>query len=316
MPTEQFNRRLHMSFSNLKKSSKNGVAALSEKMNSEKKGANFESDDRYWAPELDKAGNGFAIIRFLPAPDGEDAPYVKLYSHGFKVGSRWYIENCPTTIGGECPACAGNSELWNTGISSNQDIVRQRKRRLHYISNILVVSDNKNPDNEGRVFLFKYGFKIFEKIMASIQPEFEDETPLNPFDFWEGANFKLKIRQVEGYRNYGRAELESQSALFEGDDAALEELWKKEYKLRDLVAPTEFKALSVLKEKYDSVICSGSTDSLENAIRKNNEADIDFETAPPKSIQKPKSTPTSSIANADENDDDDLSLYAKLLADD
>lgn len=301
-----------MSFSNLKLSSKNSVSSLSEKMNSEKKGGGFEADTRYWSPELDKAGNGFAIIRFLPAPDGEDAPYVKLYSHGFKVGTRWYIENCPTTIGGDCPACAANSTLWNTGIASNQEIVRQRKRRLHYISNILVISDNKNPDNEGKIFLYKYGFKIFEKIMASIQPEFEDETPLNPFDFWEGANFKLKIRQVEGYRNYDRSEFDSQSALFDGDDSALESLWQKEFKLKELVAPSEFKSFAALKEKHDAVM--GASDSLENAIRKNNEADIEFETPPPKSIQQPKSTPKA--INATDDDDDDLSLYAKLLADD
>lgn len=301
-----------MSFSNLKLSSKNSVSSLSEKMNSEKKGGSFEADTRYWSPELDKAGNGFAIIRFLPAPDGEDAPYVKLYSHGFKVGTRWYIENCPTTIGGDCPACAANSTLWNTGVASNQEIVRQRKRRLHYISNILVISDNKNPDNEGKIFLYKYGFKIFEKIMASIQPEFEDETPLNPFDFWEGANFKLKIRQVEGYRNYDRSEFDSQSALFDGDDSALESLWQKEFKLKELVAPSEFKSFAALKEKHDAVM--GASDSLENAIRKNNEADIEFETPPPKSIQQPKSTPKAN--NAAEDDDDDLSLYAKLLADD
>jgi hypothetical protein len=227
------------------------------------------------------------------------------------VGTRWYIENCPTTIGEKCPACTANSELWNTGVASNQEIVRQRKRRLHYISNILVVSDNKNPDNEGKIFLYKYGFKIFEKIMASIQPEFEDETPMNPFDFWEGANFKIKIRQVEGYRNYDRSEFDSPSALFDGDDSALESLWKKEYKLKEIIAPSEFKSYSALKEKHDAVM--GSTDSLENAIRKNNEADIDFETAPPKSIQKPKSAPKADIA---EDADSDLAMYAALLADD
>ncbi len=298
-----------MSFGDLRKNSKSSVAALTEKINSEKKGSGFEADDRYWSPELDKAGNGFAVVRFLPAPDGEDAPYVKLYSHGFKVGSRWYIENCPTTIGGECPVCAANSVLWNTGLDSNKEIVRQRKRRQHYISNILVISDSKNPDNEGKIKLFKYGFKIFEKVMASIQPEFEDETPLNPFDFWEGANFKLKIRQVEGYRNYDRSEFESATALFDGDDNALETLWKKEYKLKELIDPSEFKPLNVLKDKYDSVM--GAIDTLENAIKKNNDVDIEFETAPPKSMQQPKNTP-----KIDEDEDSDLALYAKLLADD
>lgn len=303
-----------MSFKNLKMSSKASVSSLSEKMNSEKKSGGFAEDTRYWSPELDKAGNGFAVIRFLPAPDGEDTPYVKLYSHGFKVGTRWYIENCPTTIGGECPACAANSTLWNTGVTANQDIVRQRKRRLHYISNILVVSDSKNPDNEGKIFLFKYGAKIFEKIMTAIQPEFDDETAFNPFDFWEGANFKLKIRQVEGYRNYDRSEFDTPSALFDGDDSALESLWQKEFKLKDIVAPSEFKTFAALKEKHDSVM--GSGDPLETAMRKNNDnADIEFETPPPKSMQQPKSTPKASIANTDDSDDD-LALYAKLLADD
>lgn len=212
----------------------------------------------------------------------------------------------------EHKGCEANSVLWNTGIASNQEIVRQRKRRQHYIANILVVSDNKNPDNEGKIFLYKFGFKIFEKIMGSIQPEFEDETPMNPFDFWEGANFKIKIRQVEGYRNYDRSEFDSPSALFDGDDTALEALWKKEYKLKEIIAPSEFKSYSALKEKHDAVM--GSTDSLENAIRKNNEADIDFETAPPKSIAKPKSTPKAAVV--DEDADSDLAMYAQLLADD
>lgn len=296
------------SFSSMKTKSKVLFKNLADKMGDEKRGGGFAEDTRFWIPDVDKAGNGFAIIRFLPATDGEDSPFVKLYSHGFKVGTRWYIENCGTTIGEKCPACEENSKLWNTGIPSNQDIVRQRKRRIHYISNILVVSDNKNPDNEGKQFLFKYGFKIFEKIMASIQPEFEDETPLNPFDFWEGANFKIKIRNVEGYRSYDRSEFESPSALFDGDDQKLEQLWKQQYKLKELIAPSEFKPYATLKEKCDLVL--GNVDALDNAIKQ--DADIEFETVQPKAAPKVTQKPTV----VDTGEDSDLAMYASLLADD
>ncbi len=305
-----------MSFANLKKASKNSFTALAEKMVSEKKGG-FSEDDRYWQPDVDKAGNGFAVVRFLPAPDGEDAPYVKMFSHGFKIGTRWYIENCGTTVGGKCPACESNNLKWETGLKSEQDEVRTRKRRQQYISNVLVISDSKNPDNEGKVFLYKYGLKIFEKIMSAIKPEFEDETPFNPFDFWEGANFKIKIRQVEGYRNYDRSEFDEPSVLLDGDDNALEGLWKQEYSLKELISAAQFKPYDELKKKLNLVL--GAENDLEEAIKKDSSGDIAFESEPPKSVAKKPAVTAAKKPAVDEDEDSadsDLALYARLLADD
>lgn len=298
-----------MSFASLKKSSKSGFATLTDKMNAEKSGGN-NSNEGFWQPEVDKAGNGYAIIRFLPAIEGEDMPYAKLYNHGFKVGTRWYIENCPTTTGGQCPVCEANSELWETGIQANQDTVRKRKRQLSYIANILVVADPKHPENEGKVFLYRFGQKIFSKIMGAIQPEFEDETPFNPFDFWEGANFKLKIRNVEGFRNYDKSEFEAPSALFDGDDEALESLWKTQKSLKALVADSQFKPYDELKKKFNTVTGAGgtipagpATPAARAARAADENEDPPFDADPPKRQSKPAAS----------NDDDDLAMYAKLL---
>lgn len=243
------------SFSNLKKS-KGSLDKLSKAIEnlSEKNSGN---DDRFWYPETDKAGNGSAIIRFLPASavDGEEGlPWVRTFSHGFQGPGGWLIENCLTTLNEKCPVCENNSVLWNSGLEANKEIVRKRKRKLTYISNILVISDPKNPDNEGKVFLFKFGKKIFDKITEAMNPEFEDETAINPFDFWEGANFKVKIRQVEGYRNYDRSEFDSPSALFDGDDEKLETLWKREHSLKEFVNPSQFKSYDKIKERLNAVL--------------------------------------------------------------
>jgi hypothetical protein len=214
-------------------------------------------DDRFWQPEVDKAGNGMAIIRFLPAPavDGDDAlPWVRLFDHGFQGPGGWYIENSLTTLGQKDPVSEYNSVLWNSGIEANKEIARKQKRRLFYIANIYVVSDPKNPDNEGQIRLYKFGKKIFDKITEAMNPQFEDEKSINPFDFWEGANFKLKIRQVEGYRNYDKSEFESPSALLDGDDAKLETTWKKEHSLKEFLDPKHFKSYDVLKAKLDKVL--------------------------------------------------------------
>ena len=243
------------SFSNLKKS-KGSLDKLSKAIEnlSEKNSGN---DDRFWYPETDKAGNGSAIIRFLPASavDGEEGlPWVRTFSHGFQGPGGWLIENCLTTLNEKCPVCENNSVLWNSGLEANKEIVRKRKRKLTYISNILVISDPKNPDNEGKVFLFKFGKKIFDKITEAMNPEFEDETAINPFDFWEGANFKVKIRQVEGYRNYDRSEFDSPTALYDGDDDKLESLWKKEYSLKEFIQPSQFKSYDKIKERLNAVL--------------------------------------------------------------
>ena len=216
-----------------------------------------KEDDRFWQPEVDKAGNGMAIIRFLPAPavDGDDAlPWVRVFNHGFQGPGGWYIENSLTTLNQKDPVSEYNSVLWNSGIEANKEIARKQKRRLTYIANVLIVSDPKHPENEGQIKLYKFGKKIFDKLTEAMNPQFEDEKAINPFDFWDGANFKIKIRQVEGYRNYDKSEFEKPSALFDGDDVKLEELWKKEYSLKEFLDPKHFKPYDVLKARLDKVL--------------------------------------------------------------
>jgi len=211
-------------------------------------------DERLWKPELDKSGNGYAVLRFLPAIEGEDLPWAKVFNHAFQGPTgQWYIENSLTTVGKADPVSELNSSFWNTGLESDKEIARKQKRKLQYFSNIYVVTDSKNPQNEGKVFLFRYGKKIFDKLMAAMQPEFEDETPVNPFDFWQGANFKLKIRKVDGYWNYDKSEFEAPSAMFE-NDGQIEEVWKKAYALNEFSAPTNFKSYEELKARLDVVL--------------------------------------------------------------
>ena len=214
-------------------------------------------DPRLWQPTVDKAGNGMAIIRFLPAPsvDGEDAlPWVRVFSHGFQGPGGWYIENSLTTLNQKDPVSEYNSTLWNSGIEANKEIARKQKRRLNYIANVYVVSDPSNPENEGQIRIYKFGKKIFDKITEAMNPEFADETPVNPFDMWEGANFKLKIRNVEGYRNYDKSEFADKSALLDGDDAKLETLWKQEHSLKEFLDPKHFNPYDLLKTRLDKVL--------------------------------------------------------------
>ena len=214
-------------------------------------------DTRLWQPTVDKAGNGMAIIRFLPAPavDGEDAlPWVRVFSHGFQGPGGWYIENSLTTLNQKDPVSEYNSTLWNSGIEANKEIARKQKRRLNYVANVFVVSDPSNPENEGQIRIYKFGKKIFDKITEAMNPEFADETPVNPFDMWEGANFKLKIRNVEGYRNYDKSEFAEKSALLDGDDAKLEALWKQEHSLKEFLDPKHFKPYDLLKARLDKVL--------------------------------------------------------------
>jgi hypothetical protein len=247
------------SFANLKRNRSsfdklNKAIEASTQSNSE---AGSKDDTRFWQPEVDKAGNGMAVIRFLPAPavDGDDAlPWVRVFSHGFQGPGGWFIDNCLTTLNEKCPVCEHNNTLWNSGIEANKDIARKQKRKLSYMANILVISDPSNPANEGQIRLFKFGKKIFDKITEAMNPEFADETPVNPFDMWEGANFKLKIRNVEGYRNYDKSEFADKSALFDGDDDKLEELWKKEYSLKEFGEKKQFKSYEQLKARLDKVL--------------------------------------------------------------
>jgi len=219
--------------------------------------AGSKDDNRFWQPEVDKAGNGMAIVRFLPAPqaDGDDAlPWVRVFSHGFQGPGGWLIDNCLTTLNEKCPVCEHNNTLWNSGIEANKDIARKQKRKLSYVANILVISDPANKSNEGQIKLFKFGKKIFDKITEAMNPEFADETPINPFDLWEGANFKLKIRNVEGYRNYDKSEFAEKSALYDGDDEKLEALWKSEFGLKEFLERKNFKSYDQLKQRLDKAL--------------------------------------------------------------
>lgn len=241
-----------MGFSDLKKKSKSGIEDLIKKMEDQTKTKDYK-DDRFWRPEQDKSGNGFAIIRFLPPVDGEDLPWVKLYNHAFQGNGGWYIENSLTTIGQKDPVSEMNNQLWNSGLESDKDLARQRKRKLTYIANIYVVSDPANPQNEGKVFLYKFGTKIFEKIQEVMKPEFNDEEPVNPFDLWTGANFRIKIRKVGGYTNYDKSEFDSSKALLD-DDAKLEKIWKSQHQLLPLVDASNFKSYDELKTRLNEVL--------------------------------------------------------------
>jgi len=231
-------------------------AAVAENKSPEKKSY---VDERLWKPELDKTGNGYAVIRFLPAVDGENMPWAKLWNHAFQGPTgQWYIENSLTTLNQNDPVSEMNSAYWNSGIESDKEIARRQKRKLQYYSNIYVVSDPKHPENEGNVFLFRYGKKIFDKIMEAMQPAFEDEVAINPFDFWKGANFKLKIRKVDGFWNYDKSEFEAPTALFDNDDD-IEKVWNKQYALNEFTAPTNFKSYDELKTRLNMVLAGTTT---------------------------------------------------------
>ena len=258
------------SFKDLKKNRMSNLASLTKQIEKLAEKPSYE-DDRIWKCERDKSGNGYAVIRFLPACQDEDVPWVQMWSHGFKGPGGWYIENSLTTLGKDDPVSKANTALWNSGIESDKNIARDRKRKLSYYSNILVLEDSANAENEGKIFLFRYGKKIFEKISSVLNPEFKDETPLNPFDFSEGANFKIKIRQVDGYANYDKSEFASQSKL--GDDAKCEAIWKKQYLLQDLVNEDKFKSYQELEARFNTVI--GSDSGFEESI------DVEEETVKP-----------------------------------
>ena len=294
-----------MSFSDLKKSSRSSIKDLTEQADKINKKSESYKDDRFWKPELDKSSNGFAVIRFLPAPEGEDLPWGRLFSHGFQGPGGWYIENSRTTLGEKDPVSEMNTKLWNSGIESDKDIARKRKRRLNYISNILVISDPANPQNEGKVFLYKYGKKIFDKVNEAMQPEFEDEDAINPFDFWKGANFKLKVRKVAGFINYDKSEFESASALLDGDDAKLEELWKTQYALKEFTDTSNFKSYDELKSRLQAVL-GDDIRSTESAV-KTTAADEDMDE---------KWNASSDDDNTDSDGGDALSYFEKLANDD
>ena len=297
-----------MSFANMKKQRKSNFSRLNEELNKMTNGEGKGQDDRFWKPELDKSGNGYAVIRFLPPSDGEDLPWVRIFNHGFQGPGGWYIENSLTTLGKKDPVSEYNSQLWNSGIEANKDLARKQKRRLSYISNVLIIEDPKHPENEGKVFLYKYGKKIFDKINDVMNPEFEDESPVNPFDFWEGTNFKLKIRKVEGFTNYDKSEFAAASALLEGDDKQLEDLWKTQYKLSDFLLPENFKSYEELQTRLDKVLNTTGGNALAAALTAEDE----------KLDNSPKQTVVAQEfdSNEDASDSDAMSYFAKLADED
>jgi len=305
---------MNESFSALKRQRTSSLERLTKEIN---KLANKEqgssSDDRYWQPEVDKAGNGYAIIRFLPAPVNEELPWVRIWNHGFQGPGGWYIENSLTTLNQPDPVAEMNSKLWNSGNDKDKEIARARKRRLNYIANIYVLKDPAHPENEGKVFLFKFGKKIFDKINEKMNPEFEDEKPTNPFDLWAGANFKLKIRKVEGYRNYDKSEFEEAAPLLDDDDD-MEAIWKGEHSLAELVAADKFKSYDELKKRLDKVLSEPNADARK--FKSNDEDDLPFERTASRPAAAPavgkmaKATPMKAV------EEDDLEFFNKLAEDD
>jgi hypothetical protein len=302
-----------MSFADLKKQSKLGSLTAKLVKEVEKMNNNGASgDDRLWKLEVDKSGNGYAVIRFLPSPDGEDLPFVKLYSHAFQGPGGWYIENSLTTLGQKDPVSEFNTQLWNNGTDAGKETARKQKRKLTYISNIYVVKDPTNPENEGKVFLYKYGKKIFDKITAAMQPEFEDETAIDPFDFWQGANFKLKAKNVAGYRNYDSSEFAAQSPLLD-DDEAMEGLWKKQSSLEEFVGADQFKSYEDLKKRLGYVLGNKTSarPTFDESHEDENEGRGDAEQVVA-TARAAVSEPAVSVGASD--DDDTLSYFAKLAA--
>jgi len=291
-----------MSFKDLKKQSKLGSLTAKLVKEVEKMNNNGASgDERTWKLDVDKSGNGYAVIRFLPAPENEDLPFVKLYSHAFQGPGGWYIENSLTSPGQKDPVSEYNTQLWNNGTDAGKETARKQKRKLTYMSNIYVVKDPTNPENEGKVFLFKYGKKIFDKLTAAMQPEFEDEEAIDPFDFWQGANFKLKAKNVAGYRNYDSSEFTAVTPLLDDDDA-LETVWKKENSLKEFIDADQFKSYDDLKKRLEYVLGSKRpTSSIE-------EEDTDRGAAEELVTAAVSTTPSS----VNEDDDDALSYFAKL----
>jgi len=287
------------------KRSRSNLDALTKELSGVSSNNNQKSyvDDRFWKPELDKTGNGYAVLRFLPAVKDEDLPWVKMWSHAFQGPGGWYIENSLTTMNQKDPVSEENSRLWNSGIEADKEIARKRKRKLSYFANVLIVSDPKHPENEGQVKLFKFGKKIFDKITDKMQPQFEDEKPVNPFDFWEGADFKLKIRKVDGFWNYDKSEFDSTKEIADNDEA-IEGIWTKQYPLKPFLEASNFKSYDELKSKLDKVLTgSRSTGTVEDMV------------TPPSISETPEvsvEAVAASSSNDSVDDDETLSYFSKL----
>jgi len=300
-----------MDFATLKSSRKSSfdkLTAAAEKVSGNQSQSNGP-DERFWKPTVDTAGNGSAIIRFLPAPTGEDVPFVRYWDHGFQGPGGWYIEKSLTSIGLDDPVGEYNSKLWNSGLESDKEIARKQKRRLHYVSNIFVVSDPANPQNEGKVFLYEFGKKIFDKVNDLMHPAFEDEDAVNPFDLWEGANFRLRIRKVEGYRNYDKSAFDSPSAL-SADDSELEQIWKQEHAIAEMLDQKNFKSYEELQQKLNRVLGGLQPDSVAEDVPNASPAAAPVEPAwtPPAATAEPVAETTASF----DDDDESLDFFRKL----
>ena len=308
------------SFAALKQARNSSFDKLNQQLQKLDNNTSNNNNDDYWKLEVDKAGNGYAVIRFLPSPEGEDLPFVRVFDHGFQGPGGWYIENSLTTIGQDDPVSEYNSQLWNSGVDANKEIARKQKRRLSYHANIYVVKDPANPQNEGKVFKYKFGKKIFDKLNAAMNPEFEDETPLNPFDFWEGANFKLKARNGDGgYRTYEPSSFDTPSALSE-DDAQLESIWKSQHSLQEIIEPKNFKSYNELKAKLYKVLGLDGSQHAPTTTAEDDEPEMDFtpkfkERSAPTMDEAPSPQLAESSFSSSTDDDDDLDFF-KSLADD
>ena len=307
-----------MSFDALKKnrsSSLNKLNAQLEKIST--KSHSDPNEGKMWKPTRDKAGNGFAIIRFLPAPGGEEMPFVRIWDHGFQGPTGlWYIENSLTSISQDDPVSEYNSKLWNSGVESDKELARKQKRRLKYVANILVVKDSANPENDGKVFMYQFGKKIFDKLNDLMNPTFEDERPVNPFDFWEGANFRLKIRKFEGYPNYDKSEFDQPSAIAE-DDSVIEGIWNQQHKLQELVDPKNFKSYAELKTKLYRVLALGEDASVPSTAEEDDDLDLSSfgntsKSAPEPTLKEAMPAASTSQGMSMDDDDDDLSIFKEL----
>ena len=299
-------------FAALKKNRSKSLDKLNQQLEKiQTKSYSDPNEGKFWKPVRDKAGNGFAIIRFLPAPNGEEMPFVRIWDHGFQGPTGlWYIENSLTTLGNDDPVSEFNSKLWNTGIDADKEQARKQKRRLKYVSNIYVVKDSANPENEGKVFLYQFGKKIFDKLNDLMNPSFEDEDPVNPFDLWEGANFRLKIRQFEGYPNYDKSEFDAPTPLSD-DDSEMEEVWSKEHSLDEVIDPKNFKPYTELKTKLYRVLDITADAPVASSPMEDTTDDLDLGNLATAEPQTPvaESPMASSVV---EDDDDDLSIFKEL----
>lgn len=307
-----------MSFANLKnnRTDVSKLAAAAQEMGGAKQGNNKYEDLRFWKPTVDESGNGYAVVRFLPAAEGQDLPWVRYFDHFFKGPTgQWYVEKSLTTLNQNDPVSEYNSRLWNSGIEEDKEIARKQKRRLHYVANIMVMNDPANPANEGKVFMYDFGKKIFDKIMDKMQPEFPGEEPINPFDFWTGADFQLKIRNVAGYRNYDKSEFKASAPLLEADETKLEAVYNQLYDMSEFTAPSSYKPYDELKGRLEVVLgqSTGAGSTVKNDALSQTAESAPIRSAEPTVVSQRAPEPEIAVAEAE---DDTLSYFAKLAAED